>query len=151
MHFCPALIRLNCEESFGIKRSIIEIISPSLGVILPKRYITLSDDIMCCKHIHHSITDENQLLAYIKKNFSIFISLFKNGGLNDINKTKNEKELDEKFMKMFGLNNNISNYLDNINKNNQKVDDKMDIEEDETNNNNNINNIDYSNEIKIVM
>ena len=101
------------------------------------------------KYIYNSITDENQLLAYIKKNFSIFISLFKNGGLNDINKTKNEKELDEKFMKMFGLNNNISNYLDNINKNNQKFDDKMDIEEDETNNNNNINNIDYSNEIKI--
>ena len=102
------------------------------------------------KYIYNSITDENQLLAYIKKNFSIFISLFKNGGLNDKNKTKNEKELDEKFMKMFGLNNNISNYLDNINKNNQKVDEKMDIEEDETNkNNNSINNIDYSNEIKI--
>ena len=49
------------------------------------------------KYIYNSITNENILLGFIKKNFSIFISLFKNGGYDDKNKTKNEKELDEKF------------------------------------------------------
>ena len=100
------------------------------------------------KYIYNSITNENSLLSYIKKNFSIFISLFKNGGFNDKNKTKNEKELDEKFMNMFGFNNNISDYTDNNNDNQIKESNKMEIEED-INTNSKINNIDYSNEIKI--
>ena len=96
------------------------------------------------KYIYNSITNENILLGFIKKNFSIFISLFKNGGFNDKNKTKNEKELDEKFRKLFGLNNNISEYLENDNK--TKDISKMEIEEEI---NNNINYEDNSNEIKI--
>ena len=96
------------------------------------------------KYIYNSITNENILLGFIKKNFSIFISLFKNGGYNDKNKTKNEKELDEKFRKLFGLNNNISEYLENDNK--TKDISKMEIEEEI---NNNINYEDNSNEIKI--
>ena len=94
------------------------------------------------KYIYNSITNENILLGFIKKNFYVFISLFKNGGFNDKNKTKNEKELDEKFKNMFGLNNNICDYLE-IDDNN-KIN-KMEIEEEIKLNNN----LDNLNEIKI--
>ena len=94
------------------------------------------------KYIYNSITNENILLGFIKKNFYVFISLFKNGGFNDKNKTKNEKELDEKFKSLFGLNNNIYDYLE-IDDNN-KIN-KMEIEEEIKLNNNS----DHSNEIKI--
>ena len=99
---------------------------------------------------YNNITNENSLLYFIKKNFSIFISLFKNGGYNDKNKTKNEKELDEKFMNLFGLNIDISEF---IGKNdNTKINDKnkMEIEEEEEEITiSNPNKIDYSNDIKI--
>ena len=99
------------------------------------------------KYIYNNITNENSLLYFIKNNFTIFISLFKNGGFNDKNKTKNEKELDQKFMNIFGLNNNISDYLEN--KDNNKLNNnnnKMEIEEEININNNKI---DYSKDIKI--
>ena len=94
------------------------------------------------KYIYNSITSENILLGFIKKNFYVFISLFKNGGFNDKNKTKNEKELDEKFKSMFALNNNINDYLEI--EDNNKVN-KMEIEEEIKINNN----LDNANEIKI--
>ena len=94
------------------------------------------------KYIYNSITNENILLGFIKKNFYVFISLFKNGGFNDKNKTKDEKELDEKFKNIFGINNNISDYLENK----KNDDNKMEIEEEI---NVDINNVDNSNEIKI--
>ena len=111
------------------------------------------ENILGNKYIYNSITKENALLAFIKKNFSIFISLFKNGGFNDINKIKNEKELDQKFSNIFGLNNNINDYLENNDDNELKNENKMEIEEEEEKINNNlknniINNKDYSNEIK---
>ena len=111
------------------------------------------ENIIGNKYIYNSITKENALLAFIKKNFSIFISLFKNGGFNDINKIKNEKELDQKFSNIFGLNNNINDYLEDNDENELKNENKMEIEEEEEKINNNlknniINNKDYSNEIK---
>ena len=96
------------------------------------------------KYIYNSITNENILLGFIKKNFYFFISLFKNGGYNDKNKTKNEKELDEKFKNILGYNNNISKYLENIDNNKSNDNNKMEIEEEDE-----ITETNYSNEIKI--
>ena len=108
------------------------------------------ENIIGNKYIYNSIKNENALLGFIKRNFSIFISLFKNGGFNDKNKTKNEKELDEKFRNIFGLNNNISDYLENKDNNIIKDKEKMDIEEDDINQKNNkINDVDNSIGIKI--
>jgi len=112
------------------------------------------ENILRNKYIYNCITKENALLAFIKKNFSIFITLFKDGGFNNISKIKNEKELDQKFSNIFGLNNNISDYLEDNDDNKLKNENKMEIEEEEEKINNNlnsniINNKDYSNEIKI--
>ena len=96
------------------------------------------------KYIYNNITNENALLGFIKKNFYFFISLFKNGGYNDKNKTKNEKELDEKFKNILGYNNNISKYLENIDNNKLNDNNKMEIEEEDE-----ITETNYSNEIKI--
>ena len=83
------------------------------------------------KNIYNSLINENPLLDFIKKNFYIFISLFKSGGFNEKNKTKDERELDLKFKAIFGYDNDISKYLEennNDNKENEK--NKMDIEEE---------------------
>ena len=83
------------------------------------------------KNIYNSLINENPLLDFIKKNFYVFISLFKSGGFNEKNKTKDERELDLKFKAIFGYDNDISKYLEennNDNKENEK--NKMDIEEE---------------------
>ena len=77
------------------------------------------------KNIYTSIINENPLLIFIKENFYIFISIFKSGGFNEKNKTKDEKELDSKFKLAFGLDNAISKFLEN------KKENKMDIEDEE--------------------
>jgi len=79
------------------------------------------------KNIYNSINNENPFLFFIKKNFSIFISIFKSGGFNEKNKTKDEKELDLKFKLTFGFDNDINKYLEDNNDNNSN---KMDIEEE---------------------
>ena len=89
------------------------------------------------KNIFNSMIDENPILMFIKKNFSIFISIFKSGSFNESNKTKDEKELDLKFKKLFGFDNDISQYLEDI-KNNNNQENNMEIE-DETIDANNIN------------
>ena len=94
------------------------------------------------KNVFNSINNENPFLLFIKKNFSIFISLFKNGGFNEKNKTKDEKELDLKFKLEFGFDNDINKYLED---NNEIKNNKMDIEEENIeiieNKDNNIENI----------
>ena len=92
------------------------------------------------KNIYNSIINENPLLVFVKENFYIFISIFKSGGFNEKNKTKDEKELDSKFKVAFGFDNDISKFLDD------KKDNKMDIEDedeiiDANKNNNNDDNI----------
>ena len=77
------------------------------------------------KNIYTSIINENPLLIFIKENFYIFISIFKSGGFNEKNKTKDEKELDSKFKFAFGLDNDISKFFEN------KKENKMDIEDEE--------------------
>ena len=78
------------------------------------------------KNIYNSINNENPFLFFIKKNFSIFISIFKSGGFNEKNKTKDEKELDSKFKSIFGFDNDINKYIEDNNDDKNK----MDIEEE---------------------
>ena len=80
------------------------------------------------KNIYNSIINENPLLMFIKENFYIFISIFKSGGFNEKNKTKDEKELDLKFKATFGLDNDISKFFDEKNNNDNN---KMEIEDEE--------------------
>ena len=80
------------------------------------------------KNIYNSLINENPLLIFIKENFHIFISIFKSGGFNEKNKTKDEKELDLKFKATFGLDNDISKFFDEKNNNDNN---KMDIEDEE--------------------
>ena len=80
------------------------------------------------KNIYNSIINENPLLIFIKENFYIFISIFKSGGFNEKNKTKDEKELDLKFKATFGLDNDISKFFDEKNNNDSN---KMEIEDEE--------------------
>ena len=79
-------------------------------------------------NIYNSIINENPLLIFIKENFYIFISIFKSGGFNEKNKTKDEKELDLKFKATFGLDNDISKFFDEKNNNDSN---KMEIEDEE--------------------
>ena len=81
------------------------------------------------KNIYNSLINENPLLIFIKENFHIFISIFKSGGFNEKNKTKDEKELDLKFKATFGLDNDISKFFDE--KNNNDNNNRMDIEDEE--------------------
>ena len=98
------------------------------------------------KNSFNSIINENPFLNFIKKNFSIFISIFKSGSFNESNKTKDEKELDLKFKKLFGFDNDISQYFEE-NKENNNQDNNMEIEE-ETVDANKINN-NITDDIKI--
>ena len=93
--------------------------------------------------IYNSFINENSLLYYLKKNFGIFLPLFKSGSFNEKNKTKDEKELDKKFKDIFGFDNDVSKFLQN---NNKDMNNKMEIEEEKD-----IDNIDNKNadEIKI--
>jgi hypothetical protein len=153
----------DCQKSFNLflsDDSFEKITTEEIYYLLEniKRLLYLmldeikQENIIGNRYIYNFITKENALLSFIKKNFNIFFNLFKNGGFNDKNKIKNEKELDDKFMNIFGINNNINEYLENNDDNKETEDNKMDIEEEETINNNSsdiINNKDYSNEIKI--
>ena len=81
------------------------------------------------KSVFNSINNERPFLFFLKKNFAIFISIFKSGGFNEKNKTKDEKELDLKFKLTFGFDNDINKYLED-NNNNDNNNNKMDIEEE---------------------
>ena len=96
------------------------------------------------KNAFNSMVNENPFLNFIKKNFSIFISIFKSGSFNESNKTKDEKELDLKFKKLFGFDNDVGQYLEE-NKDNNNQENNMEIEEETVDanqiNNNNIDEI----------
>ena len=81
-------------------------------------------------NIYNSFINENPLLVFVKRNFYLFISIFKSGGFNEKNKTKDEKELDLKFKATFGIDNDISKFLEDTNKKNESSN-KMDIEDEE--------------------
>ena len=81
-------------------------------------------------NIYNSFINENPLLVFVKRNFYLFISIFKSGGFNEKNKTKDEKELDLKFKATFGIDNDISKFLEDTNKKNESCN-KMDIEDEE--------------------
>ena len=82
--------------------------------------------------IYNSLINENPLLSFIKQNFYLFISIFKSGGFNEKNKTKDEKELDMKFKSIFGLDNDISKFLEEkTSDDNKNEKNKMEVEDEE--------------------
>ena len=102
------------------------------------------------QNVYNSIINENPLLIFIKENFYIFISIFKSGGFNEKNKTKDERELDLKFKATLGIDNDISKFLEEKNNNlDNDNNSKMDVDEEEETIDINKTSDNYSDKIKI--